>query len=178
MVKPGIVGFSVNRKGLLPKLIKFFTGSRWSHSFLIVNPIYGLESVQEASLVVQFIPFDAHYRKNVSQEYVLFAPSGVSEEKIEAALTLCYREFAGVKYGYLSLFWFVYRWLMEKIGVDVRKRKNWMSDGVICSELVFYFLEALGEPFTEILADFNPDTIQPEDLYKIVVSRQDLFESV
>ena len=58
----------------------------------------------------------------------------------------------------------------------MRKETNWMSQGVICSELCYYWLTYLG--LGELVKDFNPDTIQAQDLFEIVQSRPDVFELV
>ena len=176
-IKSGMIGFSNNKVGLLPKLIRFFTKSTISHTFILTQFIENEPTVQEASLLVQIVPFNKYYIEDNTQSYWIYEIKQelVSKEQIDQSLTYCFKEFAGVKYGKLQLLWFPYRSLMEFFRKDVRKQKNWLSDGVICSELVFYYLYNLGELFQNLLKDFNPDTIQAEDIRQIVINNPDIF---
>jgi len=181
MLNLGDVGFSSNHEkglsGLLSSLIRFFTKSKFSHTFMMTEDIQGVEAVQEAGSIVQIVPFNSHYRNNSTQGYVVFRPKASDEAKAKSTKE-CFEEFAGVTYGRLQLLWFVYRAVAEFFGKDVRKNKNWMSDGVICSELVYYYLCGLGEEYQELLKDFNPDTIQAQDILTIVQNNPQLFEMI
>ena len=57
-------------------------------------------------------------------------------------------------------------------------KKNWSSDGIFCSELVFDYLYQLGGEYRDLLKDFTPDTASPQDLYNLVLSRPDLFQFI
>lgn len=179
MIKEGMIGFSNNKKGWLPACIRFFTKSNISHAFIISKNYGDQVSVEEAALLVQIVPFDKYYRNDDTQDYWIYDPVKVTRTQKQQALEYCFKEFAGVKYGKLQLIWFVYRWANEFfLKRDVRKEKNWMADGVICSELQCHYLIQLGGEYAELVKDFNPDTIQAEDLRKLVVSRPDLFQFV
>jgi hypothetical protein len=183
ILKAGDIGFSSNNStglaGFVPKAIRYFTKSKWSHSLLIQAPILKEEAVQEASDLVQIVPFQRNYRDSTETFEMFRIKKGVvSKATIDASLKKCFNEFTGQKYGYLQLFWFIYRAIAEKFGKDVRHNKNWLSDGVICSELVYWYLFYLGEPFKTLLEPWNADTIQPQDIYNIVQSHPELFELV
>jgi len=177
VVAPGMVGCSFT-PGLLQRLICYFTNSQWSHSFLITTPIAGVASVQEAAgQGVQIVPFENHYviapgffqLYDISREYA-------TEEDIRKSLAQCHTIYSGDKYGTLQILWFPYRAFMERIfKKDVRHQKNWLSNGVICSELLYHFLSGLGPVFAEMLSPFNPDTIQSEDLYQIFQAHPEVF---
>lgn len=62
--------------------------------------------------------------------------------------------------------------------LDVTHQKNWMTEGVICSELVWHFLDRLGPKFSEAVKHLNPDTTNAEDILKVVRSRSDLFKPI
>jgi hypothetical protein len=183
MIKPGDIGFSSNWQkglsGLLATLIRYFTKSKISHTLLIQNPLGESLTTQEASSIVQVVSFDHHYRDPAQlQSYSVYRVKA-SEEAKQASLKKVFDEFAGVTYGKLQLIWFVYRAFNERIlRRDVRKQKNWMSDGVICSELVYWYLWYLGEPYQTLLAPWNPDTIQAQDLLNIVLTHPELFELI
>jgi hypothetical protein len=182
MLQIGDIGFSSNLaggfRGLLADAIRYFTDSNFSHSFIITDPVCGQETVQEASELVAVVPFDKNYRESETELYVVYRPKASKKAKLEAAKK-CFVEFAGVSYGRLQLIWFVYRAVMERVfKKDVRKQKNWMADGVICSELVYWYLWYLGKPYQTILAPWNPDTIQAEDLRKLAAANPHLFEIV
>jgi hypothetical protein len=173
----GLIGFSSNSKGIFPALVRFFTKSKFSHTFIITTPVFGVPSVHEASDVVQIVPFDKFYNKS-SETYALYKINNTTYRQINDALTTCHLEYSGVRYGYLQLLWFVYRWCMELFGKDVTHKKNWMSNGVICSELVYEYLLLVNPEFKTLLSKFNPDTVQAQDILSIVESRPDLFTKV
>jgi hypothetical protein len=181
MTRPGDVGVSNNMRpilkgGALAALIRWFTGSPVSHSLLVTEPIAGVESAQEALMHVAVTPFARDYREDPTQEYWLYRPRFAPPERVREALARCHEEFTGARYGFLQLLWFVWRWLAEKLGRDVRHDRNWFSEGVICSELVYWYLRYLGSPEVDaLLAPFSPDTIQAEDIRQILMSHPELF---
>jgi hypothetical protein len=179
--KPGMIGFSNNKKGILPKLIRFFTDSHISHAFIITDEIAGQPAVQEASLLVQIVPLEKYYVNDDTQDYELYEihPEYASKLAMYESRKRVFNELAGEKYGKLQLVWFPWRWFNEKVlRRDIRKTKNWMTDGVICSELQYWYLWYLGKTFQELLKDYNPDTIQAEDLRRIVKKNPHIFKLV
>lgn len=180
MARPGMIGFSNNKKGLLPKLIRFFTDSSISHAFIMTDDVCGQPTVQEAALLVQVVPLQKYYVEDDTQSYWLYEISSehASDKAKAAAMAKVFNEFAGVKYGKLQLVWFPWRWLNEQFGRDIRKTKNWMTDGVICSELQYWYLWYLGPTFQELLKEYNPDTVQAEDLRRIVVKNPHIFKLI
>lgn len=175
----GYIGFSNNTVGIVPKLIRFFTNSHISHTFIGTESFMGVPSIQEASDLIVVKPF-VGYEQSLTESFKLYKirEDVVSEDTIKEATKKVYEEFEGVRYGYLQLVWFPYRWLLSLVGIDARKQKNWMTDGVICSELVYWFLWYLGPVFQDLIKDFNPDTIQAQDLLDIVNAHPHLFEFV
>jgi hypothetical protein len=178
--KPGMIGFSNNKIGWLPKLIRFFTNSHISHALVITEDVCGITSVQEASIIVQVVPLDKYYRNNPNCSYWIYSLTKATEEEKKEALKYCYNEYAGDKYGFLQLLWFIYRWfcvsILKQNEKEVVKRKNWLSDGVICSEFQYGYLTHVNEYYANLLKEFNPDTIQAEDLRKIVEANPDAFK--
>jgi hypothetical protein len=179
MNKEGMIGFSNNKKGFLPAIIRFFTKSKISHAFIVARNYGDQASVQEAGMVVQLGPLERLYTNNPSEDYWIYDCTKVTLEQKLKALDYCFKEYAIVEYGYLQLLWFVYRWfcveILKQNNKDVTRRNNWLSKGVICSELQYEYLIQLGGEYAELVRDFNQDTIQAEDLRLIVASRPDLF---
>lgn len=175
MINPGDIGYSNDNSWWFPALIRFFTKSSISHSFVICKPFCGEESVQEAEEVIQVVPFNKYYREG-TQQYWIYHIKNIDQSIKDTALDSVYKEFAGSKYGYLQCIWFIYRWFFGLFGKDVRHEKNWMTDGVICSELQCYYLIYIG--LGELVKDFNPDTIQAQDLLSIIQQHPEIFELV
>ena len=109
-IEPGMIGFSNNKKG--GWLIRFFTRSKITHSFVITFNVNGIVAVEEASASVQIVPFESHYQGNPNYSYFIYRiiADYVTPEDIQNALTKTFEQFAGVKYGWLQLLWFPYRW--------------------------------------------------------------------
>jgi hypothetical protein len=179
-LEPGMIGFSNNKKGGF--LIRFFTRSNITHSFVLMFPLNGITAVEEASASVQIVPFEPHYTNNPNEDYYLYRirPEYASPDAVVKALTRVFEEFAGVKYGWLQLLWFPYRWFKETIlrQKNVHREKNWFTRGVICSELQYWYLIYLHPVFTELLKDYDGDTIEPSDLLDVVKANPHIFEFV
>lgn len=171
------IGFSNSKTGWFSTLIRFFTKSKISHSFVMYYKQAGQRSVIEADIAVLTMNFDKHF-KNDHTDYIIFDCIGTNPILEKDALNSCFVEFAGTTYGFSQCIWFMYRWLAEVFKIDVTHQKNWMTEGVICSELVWHFLDRLGPKFSEAVAHLNPDTTNAEDILKVVRSRPDLFKPI
>lgn len=53
--------------------------------------------------------------------------------------------------------------------------KNFKTEGAICSESLIIYLKALGGEYEEAFKDLTQDETSPEDIYRIVKSKSDLF---
>lgn len=177
-----MIGFSNNKTSLLAKLIRFFTNSKMSHTFVITFPSAGGDVMfEEASHVVTDGVFKTNYIDDTNTQYWIYKIKDgiVSEDVIDKSLVAIQEQFLGVTYGKLQLLFFPYRWIMNTIfHKDVNHEKNWFTNGVICSELVYHYLYNLGQPFQDMLSDFNSDTIQAQDILNIINSHPDVFEFV
>lgn len=178
MITQGMIGFSNNKTSFFGKLIRFFTRSNITHSFLISFPKDNKVQFIEASKTVNEGSFEDNYINDIGTSYVVYKikDNYVSQYQIDQALQKCREEFLGVTYGYLQLLYFPYRWFMSLFKIDVRHDKNWLSEGVICSELVYYYLVYVGLGY--LVEDFNSDTIQAQDILSIIESKPDIFELV
>jgi hypothetical protein len=175
---PGCVGLSNSKSGAFPALVRFFTGSKYSHTFLTTFSFKSTSSVQEASSTVQVVPLDRHYRNEPKEQYWLYECTQASESEKEKALEYCFREFAGVKYGTLQLLWFVYARFAKFVGYDVSRRTNWFTDGLICSELVYWYLFNLNDSYRNLLRHSFADTIQAQDIADIIGANPSHFHLI
>jgi len=175
-----MIGFSNNKKG--GRIIRFFTRSNISHTFVFTFTLKGVPAVQEASASVQIVPFLSRYHGNPKYSYEVYevTAGSVTEEDVEGALSRIFEEFAGVKYGWFQILWFPYRWFLETVlgRTNVHREKNWFTHGVICSELLFWYLRYLDPLFSTLLKEYDADTIQPSDLLKIVKAHPESFRLV
>jgi hypothetical protein len=175
-----MIGFSNNKEG--GRIIRFFTRSKISHTFVFTFSLSGRPAVQEASASVQIVPFLSRYHGNPKYSYEVYevTASSVTTEDVEGALSQIFEEFAGVKYGWLQTLWFPYRWFLEAVMGRryVYREKNWFTHGVICSELLFWYLKYLDPHFSALLKEYDPDTVQPSDLLKVVQAHPECFRLV
>ena len=119
---PGMIGFSNNKKG--GRIIRFFTRSNISHTFVFTFTLKGVPAVQEASASVQIVPFLSRYHGNPKYSYEVYevTAGSVTEEDVEGALSRIFEEFAGAKYGWFQILWFPYRWFLETVRCVVYRR--------------------------------------------------------
>jgi hypothetical protein len=183
MTQPGMIGICGSHKpSFLQRAIMFFTDSDRSHAFLITSNVCGEEAVQEASLLVQIVPFGSHYRENPESYYDIYqvSPGVVSQDEIDSALRQVFEEYAGMTYGFLQLPWFIWRWINSKFGRDIHKELNWFNTNIICSGEVFDFwiYLGLGMIIPKVMSQYHPSTIAPADILAIVKRNPDLFELV
>lgn len=177
-MKAGLIGISNNKKGLFPWLIRFFTMSKWTHCFITLGKIQGEDSVFEAGQLVQIVPFETHYSLDPTETFLLFEinANAITASSIDEALSSCFYSYAGAQYGYLQLPWFIYRWLMKVLfKTEIKKGKNWFTQGIICSELVYHYLWLLGPQFQSALSSYSHDTIQAQDILDIMGVNPHLF---
>lgn len=157
--------------------VKSITNSKWSHTFMLVGDILDELSVMEADLNILTVPWQREYVEKDADYYEVWRPTKASQEDVARATKYCYHNYSGEVYGFLEIPWFVYRIYMKKwFGISVKR--NWSSDGIFCSELVYDYLYQLGGEYRDLLKNFTPDTASPQDLYDLVLSRLDLFQFV
>mgnify|MGYP002353996246 FL=1 len=176
MIRPGMIGFGGKRSGFYPNAVRFFTKSKWSHCFVVINQVFGEVSVIEADLKVQVVPFHREYVEKNADYYEVWEPIAATDSDVLRATSSVYLQDAGKIYGFLQIPWFAFRAVMRFFGVELRR--NWYRDGEICSELLWNYLMQLGPKYKNAFSVFTEDECSPEDLYDIVLIRPDLFQLV
>lgn len=175
-MKVGAIFFSSPRNpGFYSRAVKYFTKSKWSHCFYVGPAYMGELMAIETDLKLQVVPFQKEYVEKNEDVYEAFYPQMASSVDVLNAAKLAFRETAGQTYGFLSIPWFAVR---AKLGHLFSFKKNYSTSGAICSELLVKYIRALGGEYEKCVSHLTDDETSPEDLYTIVLSRQDLFKRI
>jgi hypothetical protein len=168
-LQQGMIGFSGGNK-FIQKAIKFFISSEFSHSFVVIDGPYRILSVLETTDTrVCPTPID---RKLTEDNYVNIWDVLANEEIKKEAAEYVYDKFSGEMYGYLSYFWYMYRWFFRLFKIEKKKMWKWASGGITCSELTATYLDFL---YHELFEGIDLNTVSPRELYKIVNDNKDKF---
>lgn len=151
-----IVGFSTCEE-FVSKAIRFFRpNAKFSHTFVVLGDFVGEKLVAEAgTFQVDCIPLSLYDNKDYRVQMFEVEVSGDVEDSVRKTLQLVNKP-----YGYLQLVGFIWVWFWAKLG---HKEQNPFDEGIICSELVYYFLRDVGyEKLVEL--DLDPNDVAPDHL--------------
>lgn len=157
----GTVGFCTKRANFISKVIRWFTRSRWSHTYVIRQIDPDILVLEASTFQVQLVPITKYESKKFSNAF--FRPEGFKDADISCGLMKA-EDKIETHYGWLQL--------LGNIPVIIVKRlfglkiHNPSKGGVVCSELVLQYLRGLDPsgPWTSM----DKDTVSPEDLYEIL----------
>ncbi len=176
--KTGDIAFSYPVElGFYSRAVRFFTKSLWSHCFVLADDYYGESAVLESDLKTQLVPFNKEYIEKEEDAYEIYSPVKASPEARSVAAEYTYFSTAGQTYGFLQIPWFAVRSILHKL-FKRTLLENWFPAGVICSELLIVYLKALGGEYAEAFGHLKDNETSPEDIYKIVIQRKDLFSFI
>lgn len=161
MMMPGDVILTSNPSGLLSKLIRFFAKTPWSHSALGFFPYHPVRN-GNYHLGAQELVFEANLTVSLSSvEDVIGGPGKLKPARvyrfsnaiiaemgklIDEAMSIVFFQYNGHTYGFAQLFWFVWRWIVEGLGLPRRWAVyNFFPGGEICTEVVYRYFEILSE---------------------------------
>ena len=157
--RKGDVGFCTKRGNFLAKAIRWFTRSKWSHTYVIYQTEPEILVLEAGVFQVQLVPFSKYESKkyvNAVMRPVNFMPDAIEKglakvkEKIEA------------HYGWLQLIGFIPVVLFKRLlGMKI---SNPAKGGIICSELVLQYLRGLDPGCHWDKMDRNATS--PEDLFE------------
>lgn len=123
---------------LFTKLQRFFTGKKVTHSFLVLDEYYGDFQLLDARLSVTLDPLNNIL--NEGNDVWLYSIP-LNETESLRIKNLFFNNYIGKTYGFSQLIWFVWRRLLELLfKKDMRAKKNWFSEGILCSEIVYNVL--------------------------------------
>jgi hypothetical protein len=151
------VGFSTGKKNVLSAVIRFFTGSKVSHAWLLLEDTYfGLPLVLEATTEgFRLIPYAKFQAKTTVIEVVDLDPTYPVDSGVKQAA-----QWLGDSYDFGGLlgsaFVLVGRWLKRKW-----KNPSASSKAMFCSEAVVRVLQASSYPGADQL---DPEATTPQDL--------------
>jgi hypothetical protein len=155
----------LNRKkgGWFSTLQRFFTKMDYTHCAIVVTKYKNREMVLSADELIELYPLQKYFEEKDTDIEIWEL-----EGDYEAITDILIDRYVGTYYGFTQVFWFVFRWFMEIFGKDVRRYRNPFCHGTICSELVWYFLEAIpNENLNDRVHEWNPDTIHAGDTARI-----------
>ena len=160
-------------------LQRFFTGAPYTHTALtsFTNETGTFVFSVEELLTLRFLD---DFLNLVDSDLYIFEIN-LEESILTPFVNKQIKNFLGQNYGYAQLIWFVYRWIMEKFGKDVRRDTNWFANGEICSESVYLYLQDLAtiEPdLKRSLNQFNQNTCDVGDIMNILQHYPDLFKMI
>jgi len=186
---------------IFSKLIKFFTKhlakkhsvDEYTHAMYCAGDA-GLDtpSVISAEYTIAMMPYNL-WADN-PQDYRLdrfIINDNLTEEEVRKIIIPIYRLSVGHPYGWKELFWFIYRWIAEKLSIRINLKHNWYVLGDICSENTYrYLLARLKYAYEKCenafkkqliinaikdLEVFSENTVHPVDLAIIMKRYPNLF---
>ena len=163
MHKRGVVGFATNWHSQVSAIIRWFTQSNWSHSFIITDVIKDRTYLLEANYGGTDVRSWREYRDPTVVPTELWLPNA-SEEAIDSALAKTQAKFEGVTYGYLELLWIGVKISLAKAGWRVHDP---VQQGAICSQVAWFYLHEL---FPQEFGHLDGRSVTPADLHRVVLN--------
>lgn len=157
MFKPGQIGFVMHHDNLISKVIAWFMGSKWSHSFLVIGEFHGRTLICETS--------DFHVTISDLDKYLLDRRCSVEvrghgdldKDSLRAMYSVVH-EMNGEMYGYLQLASLGIRRVLKRINIRIPNLVKW---GLVCCAVPIYALEV-----TPLNLGVSAESIDTEELYQ------------
>jgi len=171
----GNLVLATSKSSFISKAIRWFTASRFSHSFVTMPDVLSFPMCIEASEGgVDYMRFDTEYSGNQDSCYEVWnikIDQSIKDKAMQSILNDL-----EIGYGFFEYPWFMWRKLNSLFGRDIKAQKNWNKDGMICSQLCVAYLTACG--LSNIFNKYGPGSVAPQDLSVIFASHPELFELV
>ena len=200
MIKGTVILVQTNSGNFFSEAIKFFTKKiakkyrvrAWTHAMIGVGSLLEEDYVFSAEVAQSIMPLKK-FQKGKTKFEVYEIKDNIKEKDLEYLIRSFCGTYAGNTYGFFQNLWFIYRWLMELFGKDVRKKANWFPSGDICSEMTFRFLTqrfsyALQNKNNKNLESVNTalkhlyewteNTIHPVDIGYIISKHPEVFSKI
>lgn len=172
-----------DKSSIYSRLQHFFTKMPYSHTAIGAGDIMGDKHVLSSDHLCFLQPIETYIKSGkITQEVFKFKKA--SYVKTAPIIKKLHLQYSGTTYGYVQILWFAYRWLMEKLGKDVRKHHNWFATRtVICSELSFLYLHELADmcQLTDLkdkLNEWHKDNVHVGDIRNIITCFPQYFDLV
>jgi hypothetical protein len=157
---PGDIGFSINKKNVISKVMAWFMGSKWSHSLLIFDQGKRQTYTLETSDFEVYNGDLERYLLNKDVAMEIWRPNSLDHNAINIVLNESHKSI-GKTYGYLQLLSFAVRCLFKKIGIKI---PHFIQTGIVCNQVVLLGYVKSGLPELSI----DPKSIDTEELYQII----------
>jgi len=169
-LRPGDIGFVMNNSRWISKAISWFMGSKWSHTFLVLEATEERVYLSETSDYEVWIGLLSEYKDDPNFSYIIYSPK-ISDEERNKIVTACLKN-QGLTYGYLQLLSLGLRRLLMRIGIKI---PNFIRMGLVCCAHVLY-----GYRHTSIpgFSNIDPESIDTEETYQLVLNNLDRFDKV
>ena len=167
----------------LSKAIRFFTNSNLTHAMYSVEDYMNRQQVFSAEINMEVLPYDSF---SWEQQF-LYEWIGVDEQFLINTTRDQVKQWVGDGYAILRFTWFMWVWLVKKLGrKDVKKMNNWFPRhnecGTLASRMIY-------EVACEVACKYFPDlkleldqwyieNINQYDLYQIVNKYPNIFKFV
>jgi len=159
--KRGVIGFATNNHSQISKIIRWFTKSKWSHTFVITDVFMDRVYLMEANAGGTDFRTWREYSNPAVVPTELWQPMA-NAPAVDAALAKAQERFEGVTYGYFELLGIAMKILAAKMGLRFHDP---IEQGAICSQVVWFYLQEL---FPKEFGDLDEHSVSPEDLHRIV----------
>lgn len=175
-MKYGHIVLASTKRGFIPNSIKWFTKSKFSHSFITIPSILDLPMcIEAAEGGVDTTRFDKSYINNKNQGYEVWEVKINKKEKDKAIKHVI--SDLEIGYGFLQYPYFILKRLLLLFGIDIKGKNNWFrKEGMICSQLCIAYLKACG--LNHIMKDYGNGSIAPQDLRDIMTSNPKIFRLI
>jgi hypothetical protein len=169
----GCFGFTTNRGSQVSAIIRWFTGSKWSHAFLIADVVPNATYVMEANEGgTDFRTWASDFGNQAETPTVVYRPVGFTDQQLADAFERARAKYEGVFYGYLELFAIAGMIALAKLGLRVHDP---IHQGAICSQVVWFELQDL---MPDLFGQLGSNTVSPGDLDSIRQANSQRFEVV
>jgi hypothetical protein len=183
----GIVGVGNSHKGISAFLQHRVAGAG-THAFIIDYPDGTQKQfprVFESDMRVSYALWTT-YLKDKDFDFWLYEVVGATTAEIDYALDKCKEKFLGDIYGFLEWPYFLWQMFCRKVlKIDVRKNKNWITGGTICTELFYWYLWYLTEIHPEnwiklksLLEQWSADAMTANDALHLLHDHPECFRLV
>ncbi len=180
----------LNRKGKSSSIYsaaqRFFTKMPYTHTTVAMGNVLGFPSALSAEELVVVEPIQRYFEEE-GTEIEIYRIHNLKLNVASDVISYLYFKESGAYYGFTQILWFIYRWFMESVfQKDVRKERNPMSKGIICSEPVYNYLVKMVSmdpdlcvtPLNSKLTEWNANTVNAGDIATICKSFPEIFSQI
>lgn len=175
-MKRGAIFIGAENKDFLSEAIRNVSRSKWSHCAIILDSTPFESYVMGSRTFGTDITTLTEYNDTLPYYYRIYDIE-LPQAQVDKVLRDITDKNLGKAYGYFQLAVGFPIWYKLKDWFGILLKKNPVSLGLVCSELVAKYMKALPLKDSEV-DSWNPDIIAPEHVYQLVEKRKDIFKLV